>query len=73
MRYGVEETTGLPYTQTSPGLLAFTVGIALLVGILLLALGKFGKQMWLIVWSVGLIFCSVIYLIWHFVTYGLGG
>ena len=67
MRY--EETTGLPYTETSPGLLAYTVGLALLIGILLFILARYGKQTWLLVWSVGLIFSSVAYLIWHFTTY----
>ena len=67
MRY--EETTGLPYTETSPGLLAYTVGLALLIGILLFILARYGKQTWLLVWSVGLILSSIAYLIWHFTTY----
>ncbi len=66
MRYKIEETTGLPYTETSPGMLAFTVAIALVVGIALLVLGKRGRQTWLTVWSAGLIICSIAYLIWHF-------
>lgn len=67
MRY--EETTGLPYTEASPGLLAYTVGLALLIGIFLFVIGRYGKQMWLVVWSVGLVLCSIAYLIWHFRTY----
>jgi len=66
LRYKIEETTGLPYTETSPGMLAFTVAIALVVGIALLVLGKRGRQTWLTVWSAGLIICSIAYLIWHF-------
>lgn len=67
MRY--EETTGLPYTETSPGMLAYTVGLALLIGIFLFFLARYGKQTWLLVWSVGLILSSIAYLIWHFTTY----
>ncbi|OED42381.1 hypothetical protein AB833_06980 [Chromatiales bacterium (ex Bugula neritina AB1)] len=66
VRYRIDPTTGLPFTQTSPGLLAFTVGIALVVGVLLFGLGRYGRQMWLVVWSAGLIACSIAYLVWHF-------
>ncbi len=66
MRYKIEGNTGLPFTETSPGMLAFTVGIALVVGIVLLVLGRRGRQTWLVVWSAGLILCSIAYLIWHF-------
>lgn len=65
MRY--EESTGLPYAETAPGLLAYTVGLALLFGLALFFLGRFGKQMWLTVWSAGLVLSSVAYLGWHFV------
>ncbi len=64
MRY--EETTGLPYTETSPGMLAYTVGLSLLIGIVLFILARYGKQTWLMVWSAGLVICSVAYLFWHF-------
>lgn len=64
MRY--EETTGLPYTETSPGLLAYTVALALLIGVVLFFVARWGRQMWLVVWSVGLVVCSIAYLIWHF-------
>ena len=59
----------MPYTETSPGLLAFTVGIALLTGIILFFVGRYGKQLWLVVWSIGLILCSIAYLIWYFLAY----
>lgn len=64
MRY--EETTGLPYTETYPGLLAYTVFLALLIGIVLFIIGRLGQQMWLKVWSVGLVLSSIAYLLWHF-------
>jgi len=69
VRYRVDEVTGLPYTETSPGMLAFTVGLSFFIGVVLLVLGRYGKQMWLVVWSAGLIICSVLYLLWHYVKY----
>ena len=50
-------------------MLGATVFLALLIGIGLLYIGKMGKQLWIVVWSAGLILCSVLYLIWHFYTY----
>jgi hypothetical protein len=69
LRYRVEPSTGLPYTETSPGLLAFTVGLALVTGVILFFVGRYGKQMWLMVWSVGLVICSIAYLIWYAMRY----
>ncbi len=69
MRYKIDPTTGLPLTETSPGMLGATVFLSLLIGIVLLYAGRKGKQMWLTVWSVGLIICSVLYLIWHYMEY----
>ena len=69
MRYKIDSTTGLPMAETSPGMLGATVLLALVIGIVLLYVGKRGKQMWIVVWSIGLIICSVLYLIWHFLRY----
>jgi energy-coupling factor transporter transmembrane protein EcfT len=69
LRYQIEPSTGLPYTETSPGLLAFTVGIALVTGVILFFVGRYGRQLWLIVWSIGLVICSIAYLIWYFYRY----
>jgi len=69
MRYKIDPLTGLPLAETSPGMLSATVFLALLIGVALLFIGKMGKQLWIVVWSAGLIICSVLYLIWHFITY----
>ena len=69
MRYKIDQATGLPITETSPGMLGFTVLLALIIAIVMLVLGKLGRQLWIIVWSIGLIICSVLYLIWHYLTY----
>lgn len=69
MRYKIDPTTGLPMAETSPGMLGATVLLALVIGIVLLYVGRRGKQMWIVVWSVGLIICSVAYLAWHYSRY----
>lgn len=69
MRYKIDSLTGLPVAETSPGMLGATVFLALVIGIILLYVGRRGNQLWIIVWSIGLIICSVLYLIWHFLNY----
>lgn len=69
MRYRIDSTTGLPIAETSPGMLGATVFLALVIGIVLLYVGRRGKQLWIVVWSIGLIICSALYLGWHFFRY----
>ena len=69
MRYKIDPITGLPIAETSPRMLGATVLLALVIGIVLLYVGKRGKQLWIVVWSIGLIICSVLYLLWHFFKY----
>jgi len=66
MRYSEEQSTELPIYSQSDGLhfmLNFTVVLALLIGLLLLWLGRHGRVMWLMVWSIGLVVFSVAYLL----------
>jgi len=56
----------MPVYSQSEGLhfmLNFTVALALLIGIALWWLGRTGRVLWLQVWSIGLVFFSVAYLI----------
>ena len=69
MRYKIDPITGLPIAETSPGMLGATVLLALVIGIVLLYVGKRGKQLLIVVWSIGLIICSVLYLLLHFFRY----
>jgi heme A synthase len=46
--------------HASDDMLLFTAALAILIGIILTYLGKRGKQQWMIVWSLGLIICSVL-------------
>ena len=41
-------------------MLLFTAVLAILIGIILTYIGRQGKQLWIVVWSVGLIICSVL-------------
>ena len=69
MRYeSVEDAVGsdMPVYSQSEGLhfmLNFTVVLALLIGIVLWWLGRTGKVLWLQVWSIGLVFFSIAYLV----------
>ena len=62
MRYRIDPTTGLPMAETSPGMLGATVLLALVIGIVLLIVGRRGKQLWIVVWSCGLILLSLIHI-----------
>jgi len=73
VRYRIDQTTGLPIAETSPGMLGATVLLALVIGVVLLLVGRRGKQLWIVVWSIGLIICSVLYLLWHYLRYIKGG
>lgn len=40
------------------GMLFFTAFLSVIIGIILIYLGRKGKQLWMVVWSIGLIFMS---------------
>lgn len=45
--------------HASDDMLLFTAVLAVLIGFILIWLGKKGKQTWMVAWSIGLIICSV--------------
>jgi hypothetical protein len=45
--------------HSSDNMLLFTAVLAVFIGIILFLLGRHGKQLWMMVWSIGLIICSV--------------
>jgi hypothetical protein len=63
MRYriGDDPTSG---TTVTDDMLLLTVVIGLIVGIVLIWLARLGQQMWLMVWSVGLVLASIAYIAW---------
>ena len=46
-------------SHASDGMLIFTAVLGVIIGIILTYLGKKGKVLWLFVWSIGLIICSI--------------
>lgn len=58
MRY--REGEEMPLTQyASDDMLLLTAFLGIVIGITLTLLGKFGKQMWMFVWGIGLILASI--------------
>jgi hypothetical protein len=56
----------LPVYSQSDGLhfmLNFTVALALILGVILMWLGRRGRILWLQVWSIGLVAFSIAYLV----------
>lgn len=45
--------------NASDDMLLFTAVLSILIAMALMYLGKRGRQMWLFVWSIGLLICSV--------------
>ena len=48
---------------TTDDMYLLTAVLGLIIGVVLTALGIKGRQIWLVVWSVGLIIASIAYLI----------
>lgn len=46
--------------NASNDMLLFTAFISVLIGIALTWLGIHGKQLWMVVWSIGLIICAIV-------------
>jgi len=46
--------------NASNDMLVFTAILGVIIGIILIYLGKKGKQMWLFTWSIGLVVCSIL-------------
>ena len=40
-------------------MLLLTAVLGVLIGIVLAVMGKKGKQLWMLVWGIGLVFCSI--------------
>ena len=64
MRVRIEGTEAAQHLPTDSDLYLFTVVLGLFIGIVLTWLGVKGQQIWLTVWSAGLILASIIYIVW---------
>lgn len=63
MRYRIGETSQQVGPPISGEMLVFAVVLGLLIGIVLVGLGRRGRIMWLTVWGGGLVLISIIYLV----------
>ena len=65
MRYpdGQPPDPSVPYGTTMHDMLTLSMWISIIVGVCLYVAGRHGNVMWMKVWSVGLLGCSVIYLV----------
>ena len=64
MRYRIDEMPANEALATTEDMYLLTVVLGLFIGIVLTWLGFKGRQVWLIVWSIGLILASLVYLGW---------
>ena len=63
MRYRIDSMPADQGMATTDDMYLLTVVLGLVIGIVLTGLGIKGKQIWLVVWSVGLIIASIAYLV----------
>ena len=60
MRYSEHIPPEQLTVNASDSMLLFTAALSILIGIILVYLGRKGKQLWMVTWSIGLIICSVL-------------
>jgi len=74
MRYrdGSAPDLANPYTESMHASLMLSVVLGLFIGVILLLLGLKGKKLWLICWSVGLMLCSLGYIVLRLLGIDLG-
>lgn len=49
--------------------LLFTAVIGLVIGIIFILGGRYGKQLWIVFWGAGLVIVSVVYIIYMLLGY----
>ncbi len=52
----------IPYGESMHDMLTLSMWMSIIIGIVLFAAGRHGNILWMKVWSIGLIACSVVYL-----------
>ncbi len=62
MRYRIGTLPGESGTASTDHMLLFTVVIGLLIGLVLVFLGRQGRQLWLVFWGGTLVVAALIYL-----------
>ncbi len=61
MRYRIGEDPSVGAYGSTPEWLWLTVILSLIIGVILGVLAWRGRQRWLLIWSVGLVICSLVY------------
>ncbi len=46
--------------NASNDMLLFTAALSIVIGVILVYLGRKGRQLWMVTWSIGLIICSIL-------------
>ncbi|MBX2878744.1 MAG: hypothetical protein KTR32_02370 [Granulosicoccus sp.] len=64
MRYreGSPPDPQLPYGESMHAMLTLSMVLGIVIGLCLYIAGRYGKILWMKTWSIGLIVCSVLYL-----------
>lgn len=64
MRYPVNQgpNSELPFGESMHGMLTLSMLLSIVIGVILFAIASYGRVLWMKVWSLGLIICSVGYL-----------
>ncbi len=65
MRYleGAPPNPDLPYGESMHSMLTLSMVLSIFIGICLFVAGRHGNIMWMKAWSLGLIGCSLLYLV----------
>ncbi len=71
MRYPVGQDPDplYPHSESMHHMLSISMLMSIVIGVVLLYLGRRGKILWLTVWSCGLILCSIAYLVLDTLNY----
>lgn len=64
MRYQVDIPPEQLSQHASDEMLIFTAVLATVIGFILAWLGRKGRQPWMVLWSIGLIICSIAMGVW---------
>ena len=65
MRYRIGEDPNIDAYGSTDEVVVFTALLSIFIGAILVWLGRRGKQMWLTVWSGGLIVASIVFLVYN--------
>ncbi|MGQ7845654.1 hypothetical protein ACUNV4_14325 [Granulosicoccus sp. 3-233] len=61
----------VPYGETMHDMLTLSMVMSIVIGICLYIAGRHGRILWMKVWSIGLIACSLLYLLSQWLGWNL--